>query len=136
MYIALKYSHEMLAGLSLCLFTVRGMALLMDRPLRQPAWRRLPPAVDTLLLACGIGLAVALRIDPLHTPWLGVKLLCVVLYIGLGILAFRLQAGRIIRLALFLAALLVFGFIVSIAFTHDPKGIFVSAHTSTEIAAP
>lgn len=136
MYLALKYGHVVLAGLSLGLFALRGTAILLERPFQGPVWRRLPPVVDTLLLACGIGLAASLRLDPLRTPWLGMKLLCVLFYIALGILAFRLRAGRNLRLGLFLAALLVFGYIVSIALAHDPRGIFVLVQPPTETAAP
>lgn len=129
MYGWLKFTHLGLVAASLALFALRGgMAILAGRPLAHPAWRRLPPLVDTLLLACGIGLAVLLRLDPLRTPWLGVKLLCVIGYILFGILAFRLQGPRLLRATLFLGALALFGFIVSIALTHDPRGIFSLVH--------
>ena len=125
MYGWLKFAHLGFVAASLLLFGLRGgMTLLAGRPLVRPLWRRLPPVVDSLLLACGIGLAVLLRLDPLRTPWLRVKLLCVLGYILLGVLAFRLPGPKSLKRALFLGALLLFGFIVSIALTHDPRGIF------------
>ena len=125
MYVWVKNAHLLFVGASLLLFALRGgMALVVGRPLQHPLWRRLPPLVDTLLLACGIWLMLLLGLDPLRTPWLGVKLLCVAGYIVLGILAFRLPGPRGARLALFLTALALFGFIVSIALLHDPRGIF------------
>ncbi|MGE5624301.1 MAG: SirB2 family protein [Bacillota bacterium] len=137
MYTALKFSHVALAALSLGLFALRGgMLLLSNQPLRHPVWRRVPPVVDTLLLLCGIGLAALLRLNPLTTPWFGVKLLCVALYIALGILAFRSKAGRGVRLALFLAALGTFGFIVSVAIAHDPRGIVVLMDPALGAVAP
>jgi len=51
--------------------------------------------------------------------WLGVKLLCVIVYIVLGILAFRLRRPRWLKIGLFTAALLLFAFIASIAVWHD-----------------
>ena len=57
-----------------------------------------------------------------HT-WLTVKVLLLVVYIGLGIFAFRTRRGRAVRLGAWLAALAVFGFIVSVARAHDPLGV-------------
>ena len=124
MYDWLKFAHLSFVGLNLALFALRGGMLLAGKPPAHPLWRRLPPVVDSLLLACGIGLVMLLGLDPLRTPWLGVKLLCVAGYILLGILAFRLRLQPAARLVLFLAALALYGFIVSIALTHDPRGIF------------
>lgn len=113
------------AALSLALFAWRGvLSLWLVRRPSSRVLRALPHVVDSLLLACGIWLAVMLRLDPLRTPWLGVKLLCVLAYVLLGILAFRLRGPRRLKRALFAAALLMFGFIVSVALTHDPRGIF------------
>ena len=121
----LKFAHLSFVAASLLLFGLRGgMALLAGRPLVHPLWRRVPPVVDSLLLASGISLALMSRLDPLSTPWLGVKLLCVLGYILIGVLAFRLPGPRPLKRALFLGALLLFGFIVSVALTHDLRGIF------------
>lgn len=125
MYPDIKAAHMLFVALSLVLFAARGALSLWSG--RRPAgwiFKVLPHVVDSLLLACGVWLAVILRLDPLRTPWLGVKLLCVLAYILLGILAFRLRGPRYLKLALLVAALLLFGFIVSIALTHDPRGIF------------
>ena len=67
---------------------------------------------------------VMLRINPLHVSWLGVKLLCVLGYIVLGVMAFRLQRPRWLRISLFASAILLFAFIVSIAVLHNPWGWF------------
>lgn len=125
LYPDIKLMHVLCAAGSLGLFTLRGsFTLLARRPLAARFWKRLPVVVDSLLLAFGIWLAVLLRLNPLHTPWLGVKLLCVLGYIGLGVLAFRLRRPRWLRLGMFATAILTFGFIVSIAVLHDPRGIF------------
>ena len=122
MYLELKAVHVACAATSLVLFFVRGVALLHGRGKTGRLWCFLPPAVDSLLLICGIGLLLTLRLNPLHTPWLAVKLLCVLAYIALGVLAFRLPSPW--RPWLFAAALGLFGFIVSVALSHDPRGIF------------
>jgi len=125
MYLDIKATHVLFAALSLALFAWRGaLNLWSGSRSAGPLFRVFPHVVDSLLLVCGAWLAVMLRLDPFSTPWLGVKLLCVLAYILLGILAFRLRGPRGLKLALFAAALLLFGFIVSIALTHDPRGIF------------
>lgn len=125
MYPDVKYTHILFAVLSIGLFVLRGgFAILASRPLTRRAWRILPHVVDTVLLALGVWLAVMLRIDPLHVTWLGVKLLCVLGYIVLGVLAFRLRRPRWLRIALFCTAVLLFAFIVSIALLHNPAGVF------------
>ncbi len=126
LYPDMKLMHVLCVAASLLLFVGRGsVTVLMARTLTAPIWKWLPPVIDTLLLAFGVWLAVLLRLDPLHVPWLGVKLLCVIGYIVLGILAFRLRRPRWLRVGLFVSAILLFGFIVSIAVWHDARGIFV-----------
>lgn len=125
MYLTLRFLHVLFAGLSIALFVLRGtLTVIAAKPLTHRIWKILPHIVDTLLLALGIGLAIMLRLDPLHVSWLGVKLLCVIGYIVLGVLAFRLQRPRWLRLTLFAAAVLLFAFIVSIALLHNPLGVF------------
>lgn len=126
LFLTVKLAHLLFAGASLVLFALRGsLAVIAGRPLSARVWKVLPHVVDTLLLGWGVWLAVLLRLDPLRVPWLGVKLLCVAGYIVLGVLAFRLGGPRWLRIGLFAAALLLFGFIVSIAVLHDPRGILV-----------
>ena len=125
MYLTLRFLHVLFAGLSIALFVLRGtLTVIAAKPLTHRIWKILPHIVDTLLLALGIWLAIMLRLDPLHVSWLGVKLLCVIGYIVLGVLAFRLQRPRWLRLTLFAAAVLLFAFIVSIALLHNPLGVF------------
>ena len=127
-YFDAKLAHVVFAGLSIFLFVLRGaFTLVAARPLTHRVWKILPHVVDTLLLALGMWLAIMLRLNPLHVTWLGVKLLCVIGYIVLGVLAFRLRRPRWLKLGLFGAAILLFAFIVSIAILHDPRGIFALA---------
>ncbi len=117
-------SHVVCAVVSLLLFLIRGIpSLVLERPLPGRFFRVAPHVTDTLLLATGIALAWTLSLDPLQVPWLGVKLLLVVVYIALGILAFRLHGPRRWRLVLFTLALLVFADIVAIAVTRSPLGL-------------
>lgn len=126
MFYEVRLAHIILAGGSIVLFGLRGgFSVLAARPLPQRIWKVLPHIVDSLLLAMGIWLAVMLRLNPFHVTWLGVKILCVIGYIVIGVLAFRLQRPRWLRFALFAGAILLFAFIVSIAIFQDARGIFV-----------
>lgn len=125
MYADVRATHIAFAIISIALFMLRGgFSVLIEKPLTHRAWKVMPHIVDTLLLSLGIWLAVMLRLNPLHVSWLGVKLLCVLGYIVLGVLAFRMQRPRWLRIALFIVAILLFGFIVSIALLHSPFGLF------------
>ena len=54
----------------------------MARPLRVLSY-----AIDTALLAAGLGLAVMLRLNPLVVSWLGVKIGLLSIYIVFGSMA-------------------------------------------------
>lgn len=56
--------------------------------------------------------------------WLSVKLALLVIYIGLGIFALRRGRTQGQRAAYFVAALATYLFIISIALTHHPLGVF------------
>ncbi len=122
--VALRHAHVGFVTASGSLFALRALANLagarwpLSRAARVASW-----IVDTALLGAGIMLWAALRIDPWAQSWLGVKLLLLV-YIGLGTMALRRAHTPASRLAWTLAALGCFGFMVSVALTHDPLGLF------------
>ncbi|EQD52930.1 up-regulator, SirB [mine drainage metagenome] len=118
-------SHVFMATLSVSLLIYRGMRRLARNPVPDTRWLRITPhIVDTLLLVTGIALAWALGLDPLTVTWLGVKLLLIVAYIAVGLLAFRVSGPRAIRLGVFILALLIFADIVAIAITRSPWGFW------------
>ena len=113
--------HMSCAALSLTLFLWRGTMMWIGRPLERKLWRRyLPDSVDTLLLASGITMAVLIEASPLADSWLAVKLIALLVYIGLGSVAFRFGRTRLVKRGSFIAALVVFGYIVSVARTMQP----------------
>ena len=69
------------------------------------------------------GAAWMLQLNPLTTPWLAAKISGLLLYIGLGVVALRTGRPLALRIGAWLAALLVFGWIVSVAITKDPLGL-------------
>ena len=60
---------------------------------------------------------------PFVDHWLTVKVTLLVVYIVLGTQAFAASHSRRTRITFWLAALLVFGFIVTVARAHHPLGL-------------
>ena len=124
-YVALKQIHVACVALSWAGFFLRGLWMMRASPLLDARWVRVAPhAVDTVLLASAIALAVMLRQYPFVHGWLTVKVCLLVMYIVLG--SFALKRGRTaaVRLGCFIAAVAVYLFIASVARAHNPLGIF------------
>ena len=118
----LKAVHISCVVLSYMLFVLRGFWMLYSPARLQQRWVRvLPHSVDTLLLGSAIALALQLQLSPLHAPWLLSKIVALLLYIALGMVAIRYGKTRDTRLYAWLAAQLVFFYIVSVALTRDPQ---------------
>lgn len=123
MYMALKHSHMLFAVISGLFFLVRGAWMLMDSGMLQKKWVKIVPhVVDTLLLACAIGLCVILGQYPFVESWLTVKVVLLVAYIVLGTVALKRGKTKAIRTAAFFAALASFLFMFSVARAHHPLG--------------
>lgn len=123
-YLAVKTMHQTAVVLSFGGFFVRGLAALRGaRWVRGRAARTLPHVVDTVLLASALVLAWSLRLDPTATPWLAAKIVGLLAYIGLGMVALRPARPVGQRVAAWVAALLTFGYIVSVAITKHPAGL-------------
>lgn len=117
----LKYIHLSCVALSFSLFWLRGFWLLRNSSIIRQRWVRvIPHSVDTLLLVSAIWLAWQLGYSPANSPWLAAKIIALMVYIGLGILAFRIIRTHSARLMIWLAAQLVFFYIAATAITHDP----------------
>lgn len=116
-YTTLKFIHVALAFASVAGFIARAVpSLRHDRRWMERRWlHALPHAVDTLLVASGAWIAVSVGWHPLAHPWFGTKLVLIVVYIVLGWLALQPGRPRAIRIALLVAALAVFGWVVAVA---------------------
>ena len=120
--LAIKLLHVSCVALSYLLFVLRGIWMLVQPARLQQRWVRVVPhVIDTMLLGSAITLAIALQLSPLHTPWLLGKIIALLFYIGLGMVAIRHGKTRGIRFTAWMAAQLVFFYIVSVALTHDPQ---------------
>jgi uncharacterized membrane protein SirB2 len=123
-YLALKHFHLTFVALSFVAFFVRGIWLFLNSSMLAKKWVRiLPHIISTLLLVSGIALAVNLSMSPNSQPWLMAKIAGLIVYIGLGVAAFKVPNPSARKL-LWLSALLVFAYIISVAITKDPLGFF------------
>ena len=121
-YAAVKFVHVAAVATSFGLFILRGLWMMLDSPHLRPRWVRVVPHLnDTVLLVAGIWLAFELRLAPGASPWLTAKLVALPAYVGLGMLALRPGRTKRLRVAAWLAALAVFGYIVSVALTRSPS---------------
>lgn len=129
MYGWIKLVHVTCISLSFSLFFARGLWGFAGPP--RPLWRWLritPHVVDTLLLASGLTLAFFIRQFPfVNSAWLTVKVLGLIAYIALGMVALHSPYSGSVRWAAWLAALAVFGYIVSVAVTKQPAGFLATA---------
>ncbi len=120
-YLILKNLHLTTIVITLTLFVLRGAWMMAESPRLHARWVRIVPHVnDSLLLASGIGLAVLIQQYPLVHGWLTAKFFALILYIALGTIAIKRGRTRSQRIGAWIAALLVFGYIVAVALTHDP----------------
>ena len=120
-YATLKTLHLTTIAISLTLFVLRGLWMIAESPRLQARWARIVPHInDTLLLVSGISLAYTLRLSPLEHGWLATKIVALLGYIMLGTMALKRGKTRGQRIAAWIAALLVFGYMVAVAVAHNP----------------
>lgn len=122
-YPHIKTAHIALVVASGLLFALRGTAVLAGQrwPLHG-ALRLGSVAIDTALLVAGVVLWWLLGLQPMRDPWLGAKLLLLLLYIVLGSLALKRARTPRARAMAFAAAIACYLFMVSVAVTHHPLG--------------
>jgi uncharacterized membrane protein SirB2 len=120
-FVLLKQLHLATIAITLVLFVLRGLWMMADSPRLQARWVRIAPHVnDTLLLASGIGLAAIMQQYPLVHGWLTAKVLALLAYIVLGTVALKRGRSKGQRVAAWVAALVVFAYMVAVARAHAP----------------
>ena len=126
-YATIKHIHMGAVALTAIGFFIRGLAALRGAQWVQGrAAKILPHIVDTVLLLSALGLAGMAGLNPAATPWVMAKILGLVLYIALGVVALRPGNSTSVRLAAWVSALLVLGWIGSVAVLKNPWGFFHS----------
>lgn len=121
----MKTIHVSFAALSFIGFFVRGIWMLKDSPLLMQRWVKITPQlVDTVLLASAIALAVQMRLSPFEQPWLMAKIVALLVYIGVGLVALRFGRTRRIRTVAWLLGMVIFSYIAAVAVSKSVLGWF------------
>ena len=121
-----KVIHVTCVVLSFSGFFIRGIWMLWGSGMLRRRWVRIvPQIIDTLLLLSAITLAFQLRFSHLEQPWLLAKIIALFVYIGVGLIALRFGQNKSTRLLAWLLGLLIFIYMVSVAFSKSALGFFV-----------
>jgi uncharacterized membrane protein SirB2 len=126
-YHQIKTVHIVCVLLSGMLFFARGVGVLRTArwPMALPV-RLMSYAIDTTLLTAALMLVVTLPSAMFANGWLTVKLTVLVIYIILGGFALKRAGTARIRAYCFIAAVMSYLCMLSIARRHHPIGIFSS----------
>ena len=127
-YAQIKWVHVAAVLASGSLFLLRGLLLQTGQPrlaMAAPV-RYLSYSIDTILLTAALMLLTILPREMFANGWLTVKLVLLVVYIVLGSFALKRAHTPRLRLTCYVLALLVFGFMLSIARSHHPLGALFS----------
>ncbi len=120
-YTLLKLVHVSSVMLSYLLFLTRGIWMMRASAQLQQRWVKvMPHVIDTTLLASAIMLAVLIQQNPLVNSWLTAKVVGLLIYIGLGMVALRFGKTRMVKVSAWIMAQLVFFYIVLVALTKNP----------------
>lgn len=122
-YPQIKQFHIFIALLSGALFALRGGFALVGARWPQ-AWpvKWLSYAIDTSLLTAAMMLLTILPWAMFANGWLLAKILLIVVYVILGVMAMRPQRTWGARAIYYASALLAFAAIYGIARAHHPLG--------------
>lgn len=123
-YFILKHIHMAAVVLSGLFLVLRGGWLLQNSPLLKAKWVKISPhVIDTILLFSAIAMLVVSAQFP---AWVHVKMTLLLVYIGLGLMAFKKAKTSKQQVAFLVGAVLVYIFIISVAVTKSPLGVFAS----------
>jgi len=118
MYTFLKVIHMSFAMISILGFLGRGILKINESPLvEKKLVKVLPHVIDTVLLVSAIALVVMSGQYPWVAPWVGAKVLGLIVYIGLGVVVMRTAKTRQARIIAFALALVTAAYILMVAST-------------------
>jgi len=120
-YLLIKTIHQLCAVATFALFVIRGVWMITQPERLRYRWVRVVPhVVDTLLFASAVVLVWLTHQYPGVETWLTVKIVALIVYIGLGLTAFRFAQILAVRVIAWVGAQLVFVYIVLVALTRSP----------------
>ena len=121
----LKITHMVCAAFSIAGFGLRGYWMLSGSALlNRRTVKTVPHIIDTLLLGSALGMLFVWQTSPFTLNWVTAKLVALLFYIGLGMVALRFGKTRAVRVVAWISALLVAAYIVSVAFSKSVLGFF------------
>jgi uncharacterized membrane protein SirB2 len=126
LYLPLRWTHILTVLMSGLLFGARGLLVAFGRKnlaMAAPA-RYLSYGIDTVLLTAAVLLTVIVGQYPVVDDWLTTKVLLLLVYIVLGSIALKRGRDRRTRIRAYVAAMLVYGFMVGVARAHHPLSWF------------
>jgi uncharacterized membrane protein SirB2 len=124
-YPQIKLAHVAAVFSSGALFLIRGMMVQADHQewALSATLRYLSYAIDTALLTTALMLLAILPGASYANGWLATKVAFLLGYIVLGSFALKRAETQRMRLLFLVAALLTYGFMLTIAWTHQPFGL-------------
>ncbi|MBE1301631.1 MAG: invasion protein [Alteromonadaceae bacterium] len=121
MYTAIKHIHLLAIVLSISLLIFRFVLTLKGSELLQKKWLKITPhVVDTVLLLSAATLCVVIAQYPFVHAWLTEKLIAVIAYIFLGLVALKLAKNNLQRSLAFVGALAMLAMIGKLAVLKQP----------------
>lgn len=125
-YIEIRNVHIASVLASGGLFLLRGLGVNVFNA-SWPMWgpvRYLSYTIDTVLLTAALMLMTIVQQYPFVHHWLTVKVVLLAAYIVLGSFALKRAKTKGARIGYMIGALGVFLFILSVAYAHNPLGVF------------
>ncbi|NOQ79250.1 MAG: regulator SirB, partial [Gammaproteobacteria bacterium] len=111
--------------LSISGFIFRVLLKLNDSPYQTKYWfKKLPHKVDIILLASALTMVYILGVNPFTTFWIAEKIIGLLLYIMLGMVALRWGKTKNIKIIAAGLAVMVFSYIVYVAHYKAPTVVF------------
>jgi len=122
-YLFIKQIHMSLAAISIAGFMLRWFWRMIQSPLAMTRTARVVPhVVDTFFLGTAVLLGTIAWGNALSPVWFGAKITGLVLYILLGMAAMHSAPSVRRSVPAFMAAVLVFAWVVTVAVTKSPLG--------------
>jgi uncharacterized membrane protein SirB2 len=125
-YLQIKLIHVTAVFASGALFLTRGLMVQTGRQVSAMSalLRYLSYSIDTVLLVAASMLLAILPSAVYSNGWLTTKIALLLAYIVLGSFALKRAKTPRNRFWCFVAALLTYAFMLTIAWTHQPLGVF------------
>lgn len=124
--IIIKSIHMLTAFISILGFIIRGILAMTNSPVLDQKWIKIIPHInDTVLLGSAIMLASMTNQNPIEHSWLTAKVIALLAYITLGMIALRFGKTNRQRIIAWLLAIATFGYIVTVAINHNPMGFLI-----------